>query len=272
MGAFHAGHLSLMRKARHDCDTVVVSLFVNPTQFGPAEDLERYPGDLERDAAIAERERVDVLFTPSREEMYRPGHRTTIEVAELGETLCGAPGRRGPAHFSGVATVVTKLLNICQPDVAYFGAKDFQQAVVIDRLVKDLDIPVRIDVCPTVRDADGLALSSRNAYLSPSERRRALALSRALKAAQEVVDRGAETADEIVEAARRELDLAEVEPEYLEVVSAKDLEPLDEIAGREVLIAVAARIGRARLIDNAVIAVGAGGRRTERAVATVQEG
>jgi pantoate--beta-alanine ligase len=247
-----------MRRAREGCDVVVVSLFVNPSQFGEGEDLEAYPRDRERDAALATEAGVDLLFAPSFEVVYPPGYATTVEVARLGETLCGAPERRGPGHFRGVATVVTKLLNMCRPDVAYFGAKDFQQTRVIERLVRDLDMDVRIAVCPTVRDADGLALSSRNAYLSTEERRRALALKRSLEVAEEAITAGAVTAAEVIAAARPQLEVAGIELEYFEVLSAEDLSPLDEIAGRDVLIAVAARVGRARLIDNAVVNTGGG--------------
>jgi pantoate--beta-alanine ligase len=254
MGAFHEGHLSLMRRARADCDLVVVSLFVNPSQFGEGEDLERYPRDLERDSALAEREQVDILFAPSFEEVYPPGFSTTVEVAGIGEIMCGAPERRGAAHFRGVATVVAKLLNACAPDVAYFGAKDYQQTVVIRRLVQDLGMPVRVEVCPTVRDADGLALGSRNSYLSEDERRQALALRRALDAAERAIEAGATDAGEVAEAAHAELGRAGVEPDYVEIVSAIDLRPLDRLGG-EVLIAIAARVGPARLIDNSVVKV-----------------
>jgi pantoate--beta-alanine ligase len=252
MGAFHEGHLSLMRRARSECGLVVASLFVNPSQFGAGEDLERYPRDLDRDAELARAEGVDVLFTPSFEEVYPPGFSTTVEVAGVGETLCGDPARRGPGHFRGVATVVTKLLNMCAPDVAYFGAKDFQQSVVIRRLVADLDIPVRIEVCPTVRDADGLALSSRNAYLSAREREDALSLKRGLDAARQRIDEGERDPGAVADAARAELSRPGVEPEYVEVVSARDLAALDRLEG-EVLIAIAARVGSARLIDNVVV-------------------
>jgi pantoate--beta-alanine ligase len=190
MGAFHEGHLSLMRRARAECDTVVVSLFVNPSQFTEGEDLESYPRDLARDTNLAREIGVDLLFAPSFEEVYPAGFATTVEVAGLTERLCGAPDQRGAAHFRGVATVVVKLLNMCQPDVAFFGAKDYQQAVVVRRLVRDLDLAVRIEVCPIVRDSDGVALSSRNAYLSADERERALALSRALRAAERAVELG----------------------------------------------------------------------------------
>jgi pantoate--beta-alanine ligase len=253
MGAFHEGHLSLMRRARAECDVVVVSLFVNPGQFGPGEDLRSYPRDHDRDVRLANAERVDVLFMPSFEEVYPTGFATAVEVAGLSETLCGALGSRGAGHFRSVATVVTKLLNMCGPDVAYFGAKDYQQALIVKRLVEDLDMPVHIEVCPIVRDADGLALSSRNAYLTPDERLRALSLSRALEAAREEILRGAVQAADVAEAARGELQLAGVDPEYVEVRSAADLSPLQRLGSEDVLVAIAARIGRARLIDNVVV-------------------
>ena len=173
MGYLHDGHLSLVRRARAESDVVVVSLFVNPAQFGPGEDLEAYPRDERRDSALAEAEGADLLFAPSTEEVYPEGFATSVTVSGLTEVMCGDPARRGPEHFAGVTTVVTKLLNIAQPDVVYFGQKDAQQALVIRRLVRDLDIPVRVSVCPTVREDDGLALSSRNAYLDPEERERA---------------------------------------------------------------------------------------------------
>lgn len=253
MGAFHEGHLSLMRRARAECDVVVVSLFVNPGQFGPGEDLQSYPRDHDRDVTLANAERVDILFTPSFEEVYPTGFATSVEVAGLGETLCGAPGSRGANHFRSVATVVTKLFNMSGPDVAYFGAKDYQQALIVKRVVEDLDMPVRIEICPIVRDADGLALSSRNAYLTPDERLRAVSLSRALEAAREAILRGAVEAADVVEAARRELQLAAVGPEYVEVRSAADLSTLRRLGTEDVLVAVAARIGRARLIDNVIV-------------------
>lgn len=258
MGAFHEGHLSLMRRARADCDRVVASLFVNPTQFGEGEDFAAYPRDPARDAALARETGVDILFEPSVEEVYPSGFSTSVEVPGLSETLCGAPGRRGAAHFRAVATVVTKLLNMCQPDVAYFGAKDFQQAVVIKRLVRDLDLPVRIEVCPIVREPGGLALSSRNAYLSPVERRKAESLKRALDAAERAVRAGVTRAKEVHAEAWRELEASGVEPEYVEVVSAEDLTPLDELGRDDILVAIAARVGRARLIDNVVIEADAG--------------
>jgi pantoate--beta-alanine ligase len=258
MGAFHEGHLSLMRRARADCDVVVVSLFVNPTQFGEGEDFAGYPRDTARDAAMAAEAAVDILFAPDVTEVYPRGFSTSVEVAGLTETLCGAPENRGAGHFRGVGTVVVKLLNMCQPDVAYFGAKDFQQALVIKRVVRELDIPVRIEICPIFREEDGLALSSRNAYLSPAERRRALSLKRALDAAAEVVRNGGTSPQDVRTAALRELETAGVEPEYVEVVSAEDLAPLDDLGKQNVLIAIAARVGRARLIDNVVVETEAG--------------
>lgn len=252
MGSLHEGHLSLIRAARQECGFVVVSLFVNPAQFGPGEDYERYPRDEHRDADLAADAGADLLFAPPLEEVYPAGLATSVEVTGLTDVLCGAPSSRGRAHFTGVATVVTKLLNMCAPDAAYFGQKDFQQSIVIRRLVRDLDIPVRIEVCPTVRDADGLALSSRNAYLDGEERRRARSLNRALSAAAEAVDDGAGRT-QVREAALHVLGAAGVEPEYVEVLRADDLAaPLWE-PGERIVVAVAATIGRARLIDNTLI-------------------
>jgi pantoate--beta-alanine ligase len=251
MGSFHEGHLSLIRRAREQSDVVVVSLFVNPAQFAPGEDLETYPRDEARDSELAEAEVVDLLFAPPVEEVYPPGFDTTVTVGGLTKTLEGAPDQRGAAHFAGVATVVTKLFNMAGPDVAYFGQKDAQQALVIRRLVRDLDIPVRIEVCPTVRDPEGLALSSRNAYLSPGERERALGISRALRAAEAAVESGQIDARAVMTAARGELDAAGIEPEYLELRSTTDLSPVDRVNG-STLLAVAARVGRARLIDNTI--------------------
>ena len=254
MGYFHQGHLSLMRRARRDCDVVVVSLFVNPTQFGPGEDLKAYPRDEQRDADLAEGEGVDIVWAPDRDEMYQEGFSTTIEVSEsLTGILEGDPKHRGPSHFRGVTTVVAKLFNSVQPDVAYFGRKDAQQAVVIRRMVRDLDFPVEVEVLPTVREDDGLAMSSRNAYLTGEERERAAALSRALRAAEAAAERGESSVPALVDAALAELRNSGIEPEYVEARDAEDLSPLAELNGRAVLLAVAARVGRARLIDNVVI-------------------
>jgi pantoate--beta-alanine ligase len=244
-----------MRQARHDCDVVVVSVFVNPAQFGPGEDLDSYPRDEDRDAELAALEGVDLLWTPDAEQMYPEGFATAVEVAnDLTGVLEGDPNQRGPGHFRGVTTVVAKLFNSVQPDVAYFGRKDAQQAVVIERMTRDLDFPVQVEVLPTVRDNDGLALSSRNAYLDPEQRERAAAISRALRAAEQAALEGETSTSALVRAARDELRNAGIEPEYVEARSAEDLSPITEINGRPVLVALAARIGRARLIDNVVIA------------------
>ena len=254
MGHFHEGHLSLMRRARRDCDVIVVSLFVNPTQFGPNEDLEAYPRDEERDAQLAAAEGVDLLWTPDVAEMYPEGFDTAVEVGDsLAGVLEGDPKHRGRSHFRGVTTVVAKLFNSVQPDVAYFGRKDAQQALVIERMTRDLDFPVEIEVLPTIREEDGLALSSRNAYLSEEERERAAALSRALRAAEAAAERGEHSVDALVEAVRAELRNSGIEPEYVEARDAEDLTPLADLNGRPLLVAVAARVGKARLIDNVVI-------------------
>jgi len=251
MGAFHEGHLELMRRARRECEVVVVSLFVNPTQFRPDEDLAAYPRDGARDAELAAGAGVDLLFAPPVAEVYPPGFATSVQISGLTERLCG--GVRGAEHFHGVTTVVTKLLNMAQPDVAYFGRKDAQQTIVIRRLVRDLDIPVEIAVAETVREPDGLARSSRNAYLEPADRARAVGLHRALEAARAAVAGGARDPEPILAAARATLAEHGVEPEYVELVSPESLEPVDRLDG-EALLAIAARVGRARLIDNAILA------------------
>jgi pantoate--beta-alanine ligase len=250
MGAFHDGHVSLMRRAREECDEVVVSLFVNPTQFDDSGDLGAYPRDEGTDAGLAAEVGVDYLFAPPVEEIYPPGFATTVSVAGITETLEGA--HRGRGHFDGVTTVVTKLLNMVGPEVAYFGQKDAQQAIVISRVVRDLDIPVRIEVCPTIREPDGLAMSSRNARLSDEERRRALALSHALRAAEETIAAGERDPAGAAGAARSQLTSAGVEPDYLELVDTETLAPVRAIDG-EVLVVVAARVGATRLIDNKLI-------------------
>jgi pantoate--beta-alanine ligase len=250
MGAFHDGHLSLIRHARENCDEVVVSLFVNPTQFEEAADLEAYPRDEARDALLALEAGADYLFAPPVHDVYPPGFSTTVSVAGVTETLEGAS--RGRAHFESVATVVTKLFNMVSPEVAYFGQKDAQQAIMIERLVRDLDMPVRIEVCPTIREPDGLAMSSRNMHLDASERRRAVALHRALLAAQEAVRAGERDSRAVLARARGELTSFEVEPEYVELVSADTLAPVQAIDG-DVLAVIAARVGATRLIDNTMI-------------------
>jgi pantoate--beta-alanine ligase len=255
MGYLHAGHLSLMRRAREDCDVVVVSLFVNPTQFGPGEDLDSYPRDEDRDAELAALEGVDVLWTPDAEQMYPDGFATAVEVAnEMTGVLEGDPAHRGPSHFRGVTTIVAKLFNSVQPDVAYFGRKDAQQAVVIERMARDLDFPVQIEVLPTVRETDGLALSSRNSYLDPEQREQATGISRALRAAEEAARDGETSTEALVTLTRDALRNAGIEPEYVEARSAEDFSPIPELNGRPVLLAVAARVGRARLIDNVLLA------------------
>jgi pantoate--beta-alanine ligase len=250
MGAFHEGHLSLMRRAGSQCDLTVVSLFVNPTQFNETTDLEGYPRDEARDAALAEAEGVDYLFAPPVAEVYPPGFATTVSVAGITQVLEGA--HRGRAHFDGVATVVTKLFNMVAPDVAYFGQKDAQQALVIKQFVRDLDIPVRVEVCPIVREPDGLAMSSRNVRLSPDERERALALHRALEAVAETVAGGAHDPQAARGPALAALANAGVEPEYLEIVDKDTLAPVKRIDG-EALALIAARVGATRLIDNYTI-------------------
>jgi pantoate--beta-alanine ligase len=252
MGYLHEGHVSLLRAARAECDLVVMSLFVNPTQFGPGEDLERYPRDEQRDLLLAETAGVDFVFAPAVAEVYPEGFAARVEVeGDLTEVLDGDPERRGAGHFRGVTTIVAKLFNVVGPDVAYFGQKDAQQAAVIRKMVRDLDFPLRVEVMPTVREPDGLAMSSRNAYLEPADRERAVAISRALAAAE----RGARAASlqAGLAAARRELAAAGIEPEYLEARDAESLEPVADLGGRPVLVAVAARVGAARLIDNVLI-------------------
>jgi pantoate--beta-alanine ligase len=252
MGFLHEGHLSLLRAARAECDLVVMSLFVNPTQFGPGEDLDRYPRDEERDLRLAGEAGVDLVYAPATDEVYPEGFATTVEVGgPLTEVLDGDPARRGAEHFRGVTTVVAKLFNLVGPDVAYFGQKDAQQAVVIRRMARDLDFGVRVEVLPTVREPDGLAMSSRNAYLSPEDRDRATALSRALARAEREAKAGSLAAG--LEAARDELRGAGIEPEYLEARDAERLEPVAELNGRAVLVALAAQVGEARLIDNVLI-------------------
>lgn len=252
MGALHEGHLALVRHARAQCATVVVSIFLNPGQFAAGEDLGAYPRDERRDAELARKAGADLVFAPAVEEVYPPGFDTAIEVGGLTGELEGDESRRGREHFRGVATVVAKLLNMVGPDIALFGQKDAQQALVVRKLVRDLDFPVGIEVLPTVRDEDGLALSSRNVYLSAGERERALALSRGLRAAEARVAAGVLDAERVVAAARAELDAAGVQPDYLELHSAEDLSPAARVNGAT-LLCVAARVGQARLLDNVVL-------------------
>jgi len=275
MGAFHEGHLELMRRAKAGLPAVassptitwrsgrakagpgaplvVVSIFVNPTQFGPGEDYRTYPRDLEGDCEMAGTVGVDLIFVPSVEEIYPEGDSTIVEVGKLGEGMCGS---HRPGHFRGVATVVCKLFNIVQPNAAYFGEKDYQQLRIIEQMVRDLHMPVKIVPVPTVREADGLAMSSRNAYLSPEERRAAPILYQGLLAAKSLAEKGERRAEALIEAVRR---CVAKEPlfrlEYVELRDAQTLENLT-ILDRPAVLALAARFGRARLIDNIVLCQG----------------
>jgi pantoate--beta-alanine ligase len=250
MGALHEGHLSLIRHARERCDVVVVSVFVNPSQFDRSADLERYPRQEARDAELAAQAGADLVFAPSVEEMYPRGFATQVQVLGITDRLEGAS--RGPEHFRGVATVVAKLLSIVQPEVAFFGQKDAQQVLVIRRLVTDLNLPMRVEVGATVREPDGLALSSRNAQLSPNERERALALYTALQAAARLALGGERSADVLLGAAHAAMVPFDVEPEYLALVDAQTLEEISRLEG-PALLAVAAHVGPVRLIDNLIL-------------------
>jgi pantoate--beta-alanine ligase len=250
MGALHEGHLSLIERAREQCDVVVVSLFVNPAQFDERADLERYPRSERHDRTLAAQAGADLLFIPPAEEVYPAGFSTSVEVLGLTDRLEGEV--RGASHFRGVTTVVTKLLNMVGPDVGYFGQKDAQQAIVIRRLVEDLNIPVRIEVGPTVREKDGLAMSSRNAQLGAHDRARAVALHAALLTAEEAVAEGERSAGDLLAAARAAMESFDVTPEYLALVSPTTLEPVTRLE-EPALLAVAARVGAVRLIDNTVL-------------------
>ncbi len=253
MGALHAGHLSLIERAREQCDIVVVSLFVNPAQFDEHADLERYPRDEDTDARLAAAAGADVLFAPSVEEIYPADFSTTVEVLGVSERLEGQA--RGAAHFRGVATVVTKLLCIAQPDAAYFGQKDAQQLAVIRRLVADLSLPARIEALATVREPDGLALSSRNRLLSREERARALALPAALQSARELVAAGERSPEVITAAARARMTRRGLQPDYVALVDPETFEDLASLDA-EGLLLLAARVGSVRLIDNAMLVAG----------------
>ena len=252
MGSLHDGHLSLLAAARERCDLVVMSLFVNPAQFGEGEDLDSYPRDEQRDLELAAAAGVDIVFAPATDEVYPEGFATFVTVEGLTDVLDGDPNRRGAAHFRGVTTVVAKLLNLVAPDLAFFGQKDAQQAAVLRRMVRDLDFPVEIAVMPTVREADGLAMSSRNQYIPADGRERAAGLWLALEAVRSAASEGA-AVHEALDAGRRVLAEAGIEPEYLEARYEDDLDPAQSFNGRPVLVAVAARVGRARLIDNLVV-------------------
>jgi pantoate--beta-alanine ligase len=250
MGALHAGHISLVRAARQQCDAVAVSIFVNPTQFGPTEDFSKYPRTFERDCELLEAEGVAILFAPTIEEMYPPGAATFVTVEGLSDKLCG---RSRPGHFRGVTTVVAKLFNIVEPDLAFFGQKDAAQVLVIRRIVRDLQFGVEIVVCPIVREPDGLALSSRNAYLNPEQRKQATVLYRALMRVQFLADHGESESARLIAAALEELmQQPEVRLDYFEIVDREILAPVASTT-KGALVAVAAFVGTTRLIDNIVL-------------------
>jgi pantoate--beta-alanine ligase len=250
MGYLHAGHISLARRARAECDSVVASIFVNPTQFGPDEDLAKYPRDLPRDLAQLEAAGVALVWTPTPEEMYQPGFQTWVTVEALTRPLEGAAR---PTHFRGVTTIVTKLFNAVRPDKAYFGQKDAQQAAVIRQMVKDLNFPIEIVVCPIVREPDGLAMSSRNVYLNPQERQAATVLFRSLKAARSAYDSGERAAEKLCSLVRRMV--AAESLARLQYVSCADYDTLEELetVRRKALLSLAVYFGKTRLIDNFVL-------------------
>jgi pantoate--beta-alanine ligase len=250
MGALHEGHLSLVRASAAECGFTIVSIFVNPTQFGPGEDLEQYPRDLENDVKLGADAGADLVFAPTAGAMYPAGYATYVEVERLTDGLCGA---RRPGHFRGVTTVVTKLFNICNPDVAYFGQKDAQQAIVIKRMTRDLDIDVEVRVLPTIREPDGLAMSSRNNYLNREERLQATCLYRALQKAEELYAGGVRSADKIIAEMKA---IIEAEPDteidYISAADARELLPVEEITA-PTLVALAVFVGDTRLIDNVIL-------------------
>jgi len=250
MGALHEGHLSLVRAAKAQCDLVAASIFVNPLQFGPSEDLAKYPRTFDRDRELFTQEGVDFIFAPSVEEMYPAGAVTYVTVEGLSDKLCG---RTRPGHFRGVTTVVSKLFNIVEPDRAFFGQKDAAQSTIIRRMVRDLNIPVQVVVCPIVREPDGLAMSSRNAYLDAQQRESALVINHSLRAVQERFDQGEHKIDALIEAGIRVFVQApSVRLDYFEIVDPETLDPVDDLS-RAALVAVAAFVGKARLIDNTLL-------------------
>ncbi|HEX2906520.1 MAG TPA: pantoate--beta-alanine ligase [Phototrophicaceae bacterium] len=251
MGALHAGHLSLVEQARAECDAVMVSIFVNPAQFGPNEDLSRYPRDLPHDFEMLQKAGVDVVFTPIPDEVYPPGFQTWVEVTEVTR---GLEGERRPGHFKGVATVVAKLFHQFQPHAAYFGQKDAQQVAVIKRMVRDLDFPLEMVVCPTMREADGLAMSSRNVYLNPEQRQAATVLSRALRAAGKIYDDGIRHPEKLRAEMLTTLQAEPLaEPEYVSAADARTLQELTTPGDAPVLLSMAVRVGTTRLIDNMLL-------------------
>jgi len=252
MGALHEGHLSLVRAAKAKCDVVAVSIFVNPLQFGPGEDLAKYPRTFERDRDLLEREAVDFLFAPTPEQMYPAGAVTYVTVEGLSDKLCG---RSRPGHFRGVTTVVAKLFHIVEPDLAFFGQKDAAQATIINRMVRDLNLPVEIVVCPIVREPDGLAMSSRNAYLSPQERKSALALHLSLTQLKKRFDQGERNAPNLIAAGKEVLaHESGVRMDYFEIVDPTTLDPIQQLTGNA-LVAIAAFVGNTRLIDNILLSM-----------------
>ena len=253
MGALHIGHISLIEKAVKDCDFVVVSIFVNPTQFGPGEDFEKYPRPLEADLKICQKAGVDVVFAPTPEQMYPAENITWVNVERLTETLCG---RSRPWHFRGVTTVCAKLFNIVAPDIAFFGQKDAQQAIVIKRMVADLNMPLEIVICPTVREPSGLAVSSRNQYLTDQQKQDAASIYKSLQKCEEMIKAGNKDTGVIISEMKKVLDQVPlIEIEYVSIVDAKTLQSIDHITGK-ILTAVAVRIGPARLIDNILVDTG----------------
>ncbi len=251
MGYLHEGHLSLIREGRKLGDILVVSIFVNPTQFGPNEDLDKYPRDFERDSKLCENEGVDYIFYPDADSMYTDGYQTYVEVTELSRYLCG---KSRPTHFRGVTTVVSKLFNIVQPDFAIFGRKDYQQLKIIERMVRDLNFPVKIVGMPIVREKDGLAMSSRNKYLTPEERESALSLSRSLKMAEEMVKNGERDLKKVREEVTRYIEsFPHTKIDYVETTDPETLTGIDKLTERGALLALAVWVGKARLIDNTIL-------------------
>jgi pantoate--beta-alanine ligase len=252
MGYLHEGHLSLVRESIRKADVTVVSIFVNPAQFGPREDFKEYPRDLNRDSEVLEKERIDYLFVPEADEMYPQGYKTYVEVCDLQDKLCG---RSRPGHFRGVCTVVLKLFNIINPDVSFFGQKDYQQAIILKRMVKELNLRVKIEALPIIREEDGLALSSRNNYLTQEERKAALVLSKSLKEAQSMMEKGQRDSAAIIKGMK---EIVGGEPlvkiDYVEIVDMNELNPVPRIE-KEALAALAVFIGKVRLIDNAILRI-----------------
>lgn len=251
MGALHAGHLALVEQARADNDAVLVTIFVNPTQFAPQEDLSRYPRNLPRDLDLLAKAGVDLVFTPTPELMYPPGFQTWIDVVDVSQ---GLEGERRPGHFRGVSTVVAKLFNLTHPHRAYFGQKDAQQVAVIKQMAHDLNFPLEIIICPTVRESDGLAMSSRNVYLAPEQRRAATTLYRALQAASQAFEHGEQHPDHLRHIMLDTLRAQPlIEPDYVSVADARSLRELQSLTAQPVLLSIAARLGTTRLIDNLLL-------------------